>query len=81
MIWRRGRRGCPEEGRVLWIGGLSFSFHPVTVGSLALLTARGNRDLWALDVLDYGENEWLFAVESKEQGEKLLKYLDRYFMI
>ena len=58
-----------------------FSFHPVTVGFLALLTARGNRDLWALDILDYGENEWLFAVESKEQGGKLLKYLDRYFMI
>ena len=42
---------------------------------------ESNRDLWALDILDYDENEWLFAVELKEQGEKLLKYLDRYFMM
>lgn len=58
-----------------------FAFHPLAVGFLAAMTARGKRDLWALDILDYDGKEWLFTVSSKEEGEELLKYLDRYFMI
>lgn len=57
------------------------SFHPITIGFLAILTAKGDRDIWALDILDYDEKEWLFVVESKEGGERLLKFLDRYYMI
>lgn len=55
--------------------------HFLAVGFLAAMTARGKRDLWALDILDYDGKEWLFTVSSKEEGEELLKYLDRYFMI
>lgn len=57
-----------------------FSFHPLAIGFLAAMTARGNKDLWALDILDYDEKEWLFMVESREEGEDLLKFLDRYYM-
>ena len=57
-----------------------FSFHPLAIGFLAAITAQGNKDLWALDVLDYDEKEWLFMVESREEGEDLLKFLDRYYM-
>lgn len=57
-----------------------FSFHPLAIGFLAAITAQGNKDLWALDILDYDEKEWLFMVESREEGEDLLKFLDRYYM-
>ena len=52
----------------------------MAIGFLAAMTARGNKDLWALDILDYDEREWLFMVESREEGEDLLKFLDRYYM-
>lgn len=58
-----------------------FSFHPLAIGFLAAMTARGNKDLWALDILDYDEREWLFMVESREEGEDLLKFLDRYYRV
>lgn len=58
-----------------------FASHPLAIGFLAAMTARGNKDLWALDILDYDEREWLFMVESREEGEDLLKFLDRYYRV
>lgn len=58
-----------------------FASRPLAIGFLAAITAQGNKDLWALDILDYDEREWLFMVESREEGEDLLKFLDRYYMI
>lgn len=47
-----------------------FSFHPLAIGFLAAITAQGNKDLWALDILDYDEKEWLFHGGVKRRGRR-----------
>lgn len=64
------------------IHAVFFASHPLAIGFLAAITAAGQQgSLGLLDILDYDEREWLFMVESREEGEDLLKFLDRYYMI
>lgn len=47
-----------------------FSFHPLAIGFLAAMTARGNKDLWALDILDYDEKRVAFHGGVKRRGRR-----------
>lgn len=55
--------------------------NPLAAIFLGAISAKSKEDCWFLDILDYDEKEWVFALDSKRGGDDMLKYLDVYFLI
>lgn len=64
------------------VGALNVLTVPVgAIGGalVGLMSPSGAEDVWFLDMLDYGGSEWVFKLGSKDDGEKIVEFLDAYF--